>query len=340
MGNGYRVKIDSIYYFLLATIFILIAGLRGNTRDTIIYKFVYENVNEFSLNFSQFYESTGMEVGYGFLAFIFNNLGVSFTLFLTFISLLSFYFIKKASDVFDVNSFLVLLCYIPVFFANHQLMQIRQGLVIVIGYYFIALILKNKSKILAYGLFILGLLFHNILFVFIIFISNWFNRFIATDKIKLIIKVVVVVVMVFLFCRLITDFGIIQITDRISNYNDSEYSETRSFFHPANLRSFLLLLLFVFLKPVDNKNYVYNFLVVLYAIGLGFRLGFYDFVILSGRLSTLFTFSEIFLIPMLLDNKFNKVAIIIFVLIYFCINLYINLVYQVPFILIDYFKPL
>jgi len=339
MSNEIYVRKTTLAYCLLSFIFILIASFRGATRDTDIYKFVYENSNLFPLEYTQFYDKTGMEIGYGYLSFIFNILSLPFSFFLFFISFLTFFFIKKASDNFSINSFYVLICYIPVFFANHQLMQIRQGLAMAIGYYFLSLILKNKNKILAFIVLISGYLFHSVTLVFFAFFSNLINSFIATERIKLFIKVFFVCFFVFVFCRFFSGLDFFQYTERLSNYTDSEFSTERGFLHPANIRSFLLLIFFVIFKP-KNEGFIYNFLVVFYAAGLGFRLGFYDFMILSGRLSTIFTYSEIFLVPMLLVFRFSKQNIIVLLLIYFLINLYINLVFQVPFILEDYFKPL
>lgn len=330
---------NSFFFYLCALVFVLIAAFRGATRDTFIYKFVYDNIYNFPLTMSKFYELTGMEIGYGYLAYLFNELNLPFSAFLFFISFVTFFFIKKASDNFEINSFYVLICYIPVFFANHHLMQIRQGLAMAVGYYFLSTILVNKNKLFAYLSFLFGLFFHNVVFVFLLFINNNVNKIIGTNHIKLIYKVVCVVCIVFLFCRVLTNFEILQLTDRVSNYSDSEYSGERSFFHPANLRSVFLLILFVVFKP-RKENFIYNFLVIFYAAGVGFRLGFYDFLILSGRLSTVFTYSEIFLVPILLSFKLSKVSAFLILFIYFLLNLYINLVFQVPFVLDDYFKPL
>ena len=339
MQNLFHAKKNSFLFYLIVLFFALIASLRGATRDTTAYKFVYDHIYNFPLTMSKFYEFTGMEIGYGYLAYLFNEFNFPFWLFLFFISFLTFFFIKKASDNFEINSVLVLVCYIPVFFTSHQLMQIRQGLAIAIGYYFLSAMLVNKNKLFAYISFLFGIFFHNIAFVFLLFISNYVNKIIGTKYIGLIYKVIFVFCVVFVLCRILTNFEILQLTDRISNYSDSEYSADRSFFHPANLRSIFLLILFVIFKP-RKESFIYNFLTIFYAVGVGFRLGFYDFLILSGRLSTVFTYSEIFLVPILLSFKLSRFSAFFILFIYFVFNLYINLAFQVPFILDDYFKPL
>lgn len=335
----WTIRKDFIPFWFCSFIFICIAALRGKTRDTDAYLFVYKNINSFPLDFKGFYDSTGMEIGYGYIASFFYNLNAPFFIFLFFISFITFFFIKKASNNLGTNAFFVLLAYLPVFFANHQLMQIRQGLAVAAAYCALSYFINNKAKILGWLSFIFGFIFHNVILIFIFFFFNKINKFILTDKINLFIKCFLIVISVVVLCRILTDYGLIQLTDRVSTYTDSIYSEDRPVYHPANLRSLLLLVIFVYFRP-KSKEFTYDFLTILYAIGVGFRLGFYDFLILSGRLSTIFTFSEIFLIPMLLKFKFNQVTSFFLMLFYVIINLYITIVYQVPFIFEDYFRPL
>lgn len=337
MLNKINVKITSLIYFILAFIFMLIAAFRGATRDTQNYKDIYDNV--FSYPLTNFYEYTGMEVGFGVLSYAFNLMGFPFSLFLFLFSLLTFYFLKKIAEILNINPIFVLLCYLPVYFVNHQLMQIRQGLAIALAFYFIIALLANKNKITAWLLFGFGFITHNVVGIFLIFFSKRINDFFIKSKISLLLKILLTVSLIFILCRIFTSLGLLDFTNRISNYSDSEYSEARSFLHPANLRSVVLLLFFYFLRP-KKENYFFNALILFYSIGVGLRLGFFDFLILSGRISTLFTFAEIFILPLVLSLRFSKTSSIILLLFYFFVNLYIGLVYQVPFIFSDYLKPL
>lgn len=337
--NFFIVKNDFLPFWVFAVFLIFIAGFRGGTRDTDVYAYIYSTINNYNLGFKSFYDETGMEVGFGYIAKIFYNAGFSFTIFALFISYITFIFIKKASSNFGANSFLVLLCYIPVFFANHQLMQVRQGLAVAAVYFSLSLFLNKKEKIKSVLVFLFGAFFHNIVFLFAFFNLSIMQKILLIKRVKFSVKIIFLVALVFILCRLITSFELILLTDRISNYSDSSYAEERSFFHPVNLRSIFLLLAFILFRP-KSYNKIYDYLVILYAIGVGFRLGFYDFLILSGRVSTLFTFAEIFLIPLVLQEKFHKILLILLMFIYFSINLYINFVYQVPFVFDDYFKPI
>ncbi|WP_180138626.1 EpsG family protein [Acinetobacter sp. YH12043] len=337
-NNIFIVRRDFIPYWVVASLFALIVAFRGGTRDTDVYAYIFNTINNYSLGIKSFYDSTGVEVGYGYLAKIFFNLGFSFTIFSLFISFVTFLFIKKASDNFKANSFLVLLCYIPVFFANHQLMQIRQGLAVAAVFFSLSLLLANKSKLKGLFFFLFGAFFHNVVVLIYLFNLSLVRKILTIKKIKFSIKILLLVVAVFVVCRLFSSLGLIFLTDRISNYSNTSYSEERSILHPVNLRSVILLLIFVFFRPKNNK--IFDYLTIIYSIGVGLRFGFYDFLILSGRVSTLFTYAEIFLIPLILKEKFNKFMVMILVFIYFLLSLYINLVIQVPFVLDDYFKPI
>lgn len=331
------VKKASLLYALFSLFFILIATFRGMTRDTDAYKEVYNNILNYPLGVGEFYDKTGMELGYGLLAYPFRFLDIPFILFLFFFSFSTFFFIWKAANNFKINSFFVLICYIPVFFANHQLMQIRQGLAVALVYYTLSILMSSDKKIKTYIFFIISFFFHNVVLVFFVFLSKKVNIYIANNK-YFVLKLIFVFVSVFIFCRFLTFFDFLTITERISNYSGSEYADERSFFHPVNIRAFLLLLLFVLFRL--KYSIIYNFLLILNTIGVAIRLGFFDFLILSGRLSTVFTFSEIFLVSFLLYFRIRKLYAYFFLFLYFSFSLYLNLVYQVPFVLDDYFKPL
>ena len=337
MRNIFIVKMSSFLYILFSLFFILIATFRGMTRDTDVYKEVYNNILYYPLGVSEFYSITGMELGYGVLAYPFKYLDLPFIIFLFFFSFLTFFFIGKAANNFKINSFFVLICYFPVFFANHQLMQIRQGLAVATVYFALSILMSSEKKVKAYLFFTFSVFFHNVAFVFLLFLSKKINTFIANKK-YFIMKIIFIFIFTIIFCRFITLFDFLTITDRIANYSGSEYAEERSIFHPVNIRAFLLLVLFVLFRLKDSI--IYNFLLLLNTIGVAIRFGFYDFLILSGRLSTIFTFSEIFLISFLLCNRMRLPYAYLFLFLYFIFSLYLNLVYQVPFIIDDYFKPL
>ncbi|MGG6743252.1 UNVERIFIED_CONTAM: EpsG family protein, partial [Acinetobacter baumannii] len=76
-------------------------------------------------------------------------------------------------------------------------------------------------------------------------------------------------------------------------------------------------------------------------VGLSLRVAFYDFGILSGRLSNTFLLIEVFLMPMLLSSRLNKIYLYIYFLLYFLVIFYVTWTFQASeFIKNNYFLPL
>ncbi|PVA02643.1 EpsG family protein, partial [Acinetobacter nosocomialis] len=98
----------------------------------------------------------------------------------------------------------------------------------------------------------------------------------------------------------------------------------RFFMHKKDLNDkFLILMIFVF------------------TIGLAIRIAFFDFAILSGRLSNVFLFIEIFLMPYFIYKRFSKIVLLTTLVLYFLIIGFISWNFQVAEYLADsYFYPL
>lgn len=330
------VRKDVIPFYLLIIFFSILSSLRGATSDTYNYKYVYDNIEYFFYNPSLFFEKTAMEIGFGWLAYIVSYLGFNFQVFLFIYSFFIFYFIGLAAKNLKINRIYVLLCYIPAFYFFHQWMQIRQGLAVAIVFYFVSLTILNKNFIKQFVFFILSISFHNIVFPFLLLINNYIGKVIEKIKINYYLKFFLLFILVILMCRFVSMYGVSYI-DRIAGYASLE--EERGLLHPANLRSYLLLVVFLIFRA-KAKSELLDFLIILFGVGVGCRIGFYDFLILSGRLSTTLTFSEIFIIPMIVNSLFGKYLSYFLLLIYFLITLYITIEFQLPDIISQYFLPL
>ena len=75
-------------------------------------------------------------------------------------------------------------------------------------------------------------------------------------------------------------------------------------------------------------------------VALAIRIGFAEFAILSGRLSTAFSYAEIFVIPMLLLNRFHTLHVLIIAIVYFILQITITLGFQAPYLFKMYYLPL
>lgn len=337
------IRKSNIAFFGLITILAVFVSLRGGTRDTSAYLEIFKNIDTyFSFNPVVFYEKAYVEIGYGIVAMSLAWLGSYQILFFA-ISFATFFFIKRAADLFRVNGYFVLFCYLPTFFAYHQLMQIRQGLAVAIVYYVLAIVLtKKRERLKGISFSVIAVSFHYVALVmtpvFILFSSRFIRG--LSNKSGMLFKVVALLLMIIFCSRLIMNMGWVELVARASVYSGSaEYAATRSFFHPVNLRAVLLLVLFLTFCPRNNDK-VFNGLLLVFTVGVGVRLGLYDFVLLSGRLGTVFTFAEVFVIPILLQQKFTLSSRIFLLSCYFIASVYILLQYQVPFIIEDYFTPL
>ncbi|MFX5722653.1 EpsG family protein [Acinetobacter baumannii] len=336
--NIFVVKKRSVLFIVIAIIFSFITAMRGNTPDTINYKSLYNEIDRISLNPSTFYDQTYMEYGFGLITAFFKYLNFDFSFFLFFYAFLTFIFIKKASDNFGINNVVVLFCYLPTFYFLHQWAQIRQGLAIAIAYYSISVAIKNEQHFKSFIFYIISVSIHNVATPFIIFFKNiLFKLLIKLNKYYYIIAIILFISTI-LLCRIFSGISF-DFSDRLSGY--STYEESRGLLHPVNLRAYALLLFFLLFRTKSNtNNIILDFLILTYVIGVGIRLGFYDFLILSGRLGTIFTYSEIFIIPLILSLRFNKITGYIFAFIYFSISLYLSLFLQTPEIIDQYFQPL
>ncbi|MFK8268148.1 EpsG family protein [Capnocytophaga cynodegmi] len=332
--------------FLLLSIFVSsIVGNRGATRDTEAYYSVFKNIKNLDLlNPLKFYIVTGMEIGFGWYSFIISLFTNSnFILFFVF-SFLTFYIIYKISEKITTKYIFVILLYLSSgYFFLQQFMQIRQGLATPLALYAVALFVKENRISLKFTLLsLLSISFHQVaLPVILMGISSSLTftreREISINKFR-ILCVVGLVIFVFL-SKVFLSSILINLSSRVETYSKSaEYAAELGLFRLPNIKAFftyLFILFFMNEKAYQNKLFVVFF--VLFTLGLAFRIGFSDFAILSGRFATAFSFTEIFLLPFIFNRfKQGKIMFALFI----ATQAIATYVYQAPFIIEDYFKPL
>lgn len=337
---------------LISFIFLaFIVTFRGKTRDTIVYKYVYENLEYMNLgSVSGFYSNSGMEIGYGYLSYIVSILFDDYRVVFFIISFSILYCLYKVSLYLRINIIVFFLVYITnYYFVMQQFMQIRQGLSTALVFYG-ALLFFNKKYYSSLGLFIIACLFHQTAFAFVFFFigylltKSFFERY--RGNLLVYISIIIGVILV---CKSIL-FIIPDYFVRVASYTDSDYSQVLSPFRLTSLRFYLLFIFFqIFLcfffknKPQDNlyknESLFLVFLLVTYAVGLGIRIGFNDFAILSTRLSEFFLFAEIFLTSFIFSYKRTDLKFLILFVLYLIAQIFI-LVNQLDYVFIDYFKEI
>lgn len=334
------IKYESIFIYPFILLLSFIVAIRGDTSDTSTYKFIFDNLEIYSLRPLIFYLTSGVEIGYGYLSYLVRLItdNVEFLFFL--ISFAAFLALYKSSKMIGANFGFVLLCYIATFFWIHQLIQIRQGLSVVLVYLALFYFLSRQRK-RGLLLYLVAVSFHTVsiaaFFLFFINGKGKFKKKVLNNRFYSLLFFLIIAI--FLARTLINILPLI--SSRVAIYSQSaEYASERSFLHPANLRAYLLLIFFYMHFNFFPKNVMYRVLYCIFVFGVGIRVGFYDFLILSGRLGSLFTFSEVFLLPLVISKYKFSIVRILLVFIYFVISMYISLSYQYPSIIEDYFRSM
>ena len=286
-----------------------------------------------------------MDWGFGLLAGLVKIVELPPTFLMFIISAFSFLAISKASQNFGLTTWSPIPFYTSTFFITHQFMQIRQGLSIAIIFLGISYLISSKKKrfrIIVTSM--VGWSFHLVSIIPLIFsvvLKRTLPRSHGFNNMYWVISILVITIGL---CRAISSFELFLLIDRMQAYVDNtEYNSARSILDIANLRAIVFAFAFYLLRPNDKDPSfsAYMLLLGIFIVGLGVRLGFLDFAILSGRVGSAFGFSEIFLLPFVINNTINnnlKRYSLIFL--YFSIHLSATFFLKVPFLFEDYFEPI
>ncbi len=153
-----------------------------------------------------------------------------------------------------INLSFIILSFIA--FSLHQ----TALLVILVGYFSYLFLRRNYISLSTFRLFL----------IFILIIGGVISKFFLVDV-------------------------LMNISDRVMAYSNSSYGESIDLFRLPNVKAILILLFLIFfMNRKMNQNLVFQVFMCLLSIGVAFRIGFSDFAILSGRLSTAFSHVEIF----------------------------------------------
>lgn len=341
------IKKNFLWFLMLSVPLALVVGNRGDTNDTSIYYSIFKNINNYNLtNFGDFYLETGVELGWGlyskFISLFSNSPVVLFSVF----SLLTFYFINKICNIIKLDFIYVMCFYLPTsFFLMQQFMQIRQGFAVPVAVYASFLYLKNK-KAISILFFILAFLFHQTIIVYILFFFVFlfiYEKIFKQGRILHFKGYLLAILLIgVVFARIIFMPLALSFFDRLQAYSNTGYSESVSLFGLANLKfylEFVFILFYMHKKDLSDKFLIFMFFV--FTIGLAIRIAFFDFAILSGRLSNVFLFIEIFLMPYFIYKRFSKVVLFTTIVLYFLVIGYISWNFQVAeYLEKSYFSPL
>ena len=339
------IKKNTIVFLLVSLLVALIVGNRGDTRDTIIYYYVFRYIDILDLlNPAKFYIFTGMEIGFGWYCYLISFITNSHIVLFTVFSFITFYVIYLVSRKIEVSPIFVLLLYLSSgYFLLLQFMQIRQGFATPLALYALTIFMGKEDKFYIRFLLItlLAFSFHQVALPIVcigILLSLLLRIRMSLIKFKW-LSIVILIVFILIAKFALTDF-LVNVSSRVETYsNSAEYSGDIGIFRLPNIKAFftfLFILFFMNKNLYENKLFAIFFL--LFTIGVAFRIGFSEFSILSGRFATAFSFSEIFILPFIFNRfkYFNNILLALFIISQ-TITTYI---FQAPFVLEDYFKPL
>lgn len=339
------IKKNTIVFLLLSLLVALIVGNRGDTRDTIIYYYVFRYIDILDLlNPAKFYIFTGMEIGFGWYCYLISFITNSHIVLFTVFSFLTFYVIYLISRKIEVNPTFVLLLYLSSgYFLLQQFMQIRQGFATPLALYALTIFVGKEDKFYIRFLLItlLAFSFHQVSLPIVcigILLSLLLRIKISLIKFKW-LSIVILIVFILIAKFALADF-LVSVSSRVETYsNSAEYSGDIGIFRLPNIKAFFTFLFILFFMNKDlYENKLFAIFFLLFTIGVAFRIGFSEFSILSGRFATAFSFSEIFILPFIFYRfKYFKTALLILFVILQTITTYM---FQAPHVINDYFRPL
>lgn len=317
-----------------------IVAFRGDTPDTSNYIEAFNVSQALQINPLSYYENVGMEWTFGLASWLLHtfSLPVS-TLFFTY-SFFTFYFISIAAARLDLTPAEVIPYYLGNYFILQQLMQIRQGLVMAIAFAMLPLFIGRKRTLWTPAGLLTSILVHSSGALTVIATTTIGLLIPKPQKRNVIVWCIQLIAITFICARLIMSLDILSTLGRLSEYTlDGQYNVDRGFFASANIRATLLLtVMLLTLRQPLLQSRLYITMLGMYAVHLGIRFGFYDFLILSGRLSTTLGFSEIFIIPLLVRTHFrSNFTRTLIAVIYFLLHAFATLQTQVPTLIDDYF---
>lgn len=329
--DKYKSIVD--LFFLYSTLLLVFfAGARavGVGSDDENYYNMFLSVPNFSEwiygEFSYSFEKIWMEPGYVFFGSIFRSVSsepVALFFPVAFLSVtIACYYYYKLSPYY----FMSLLLFFSHNFLYRDINQIRSAITCAIGLALISVIYKRK-KIYTFILISLATLFHMVGIVY--FVTFTFARISQYRKLHL----YAILISVFLSVSgvlhfLINNINFIGIiSTKVSSYSTTEkYVNSVGLFDITNIKNMVVFsLTYFFWDMLSSKYNKFRICFTFFAFGVFWRIAFSEFGVLSARVATIFTITEVILIPMLVSIFKQKLIPVIITVFYAFLMLYINL---------------
>jgi hypothetical protein len=321
----------------------LIVALRGNTGDTANYLDAFKATQDFPWDPLAYYGLFSMEWSFGVLSWLINALSLPLPVLFFVFSFATFYFLSLASTHMGLSLVAIAPYYLGTFFLAQQFLQIRQGLAMGLAFSLLPLVVTRR-KALTPGLSLFATSMVHVVSCLTL-ATGWVLSFVRPKPTRrsLTLWSLALIALTFLFARAVMTLDVVSAVGRLADYAaDGQYNQELQLLAPPNIRAALLMALMLFaVTPRLQHSPVFVVLVGMYAVHVGMRFGFYDFVILSGRLSTALSFAEVFILPLLVrEHVRSRWLRGILAGIYLLVHAVATYQVQVPTLIDDYFTPL
>lgn len=326
------IEFRAICYVFFVSFLILFSGLRGvgvGTDDLTYYtKFldVPDITYWMSGSFSYSFAKVWMEPAYIFVGAVSKTvsshpIALFFPIALLSISIVS-YFYKKISPYYFMSMML--------FFSHNYLYrdinQMRSAIACAIGLGLV-LTIYHRRKLASFALIGVSTSFHMVGITYLL--ALFFGKISNVKKLHMYALVFSFFIslsgLVLIFISHITFLGVI--STKISGYISTEkFVNSVSLFDVTNIKNVLVFLFcYYFWIPLSKEFSLFRICFTFFTFGVVWRIAFSELGVLAARVATVFTITEVILIPMLVAIFRQKLLPTIVVILYAFLALYINL---------------
>lgn len=304
----------SIIYFL---ILLLIAVFRyGVGNDFFAYEYLY-NVYNKTIIYEISNSKAREEILFRIISTVFNNMDLSYIVYLSFYSIISLYCIYKICIKYSTHPLLSMLTFYSFFYFVWIFSGIRQGLVISLGVLLLLYCFEKKKNFLFVVLISILCLIHTSAVVLIVlyFLSqiNWQK----SHLIYIFIFSIIISIIPINFIRILPIF-----TDRISSYKTNE--SIINFDFQSIIRIMLVTIIFLYFSKIQKINDIHHFILKFYILGICLYFLLKDIELIAARLSIYSRILEIILVPAILYITNKKYIWIVLLSIIIILALYFN----------------
>lgn len=301
---------------------VFLTGLAGFRFSTGYDFSSYNNFFDRLINWGKIFDgSIDAEPGYLLLNYIVRELGMNFSTFVLLFSIISLLLLAYAlNNYFPVPS-IALLYYYSRFFLVRDMGQIRSSIVAII--FLLALpAFKKRNLRNIILLSLIGSLFHIVsIFIILAYFFVQIVKEINVPKEILLISASSLVGTIFFF----PDLFRFMIPDRYYGYLSGYYAQGNWIFNPVFIMQLGILVGATIFVKSNNSIFTKNFniLLTLYCLSTILLVCFGPLATIGGRISTIFSTVEIFIVPILLDKLFKNKFLFLMVFILFSLLIFI-----------------